>query len=184
MIQDCPSSSLAWNHYTEHLMNIDKKYWPSTTKYEVKRDPERPENFAFLYRRTLFVGLNMVSNEGQGRTENRLEQNLKWLDANVAPHEDKIIAIFITGYGSLQDLPYFRDAIISKKQGEWKDKMVVYARRAEQTKLVVDVEGVKEFHEITVGKGSPVTDVHLDLTSQEAPRVGYRYSDGSSTPLV
>jgi len=179
---NCPDRSLAWKHYSDHLMNVNKKYWSDTSRYQVKRDPERPENFAFIFRRTLFVGLNMVSNEGEDETATRLEQNLQWVYKNAEPHEDNIDVIFLTGHGRLRDLPTFRDAIIEKKKKEWKDKMVVYARRANQSKLFTDVEGSKNFHELTIGRGYPFTGVHLDMTSADAPRVGYRYIDGSPTP--
>jgi hypothetical protein len=181
IIKDCPVPSTSWNRYSKNLMNVNEKYWNSTSAYQVKRDPLRPENFAFIYRRTLFVGLNMVSNEDSVETAARLEQNLQWVNDNVDPHEDNIDVIFLTGHGRSRDLPTFRDAIIAKKKGAWKNKMVVYARRAEASKLFVDVEGVTNLHELAVGKGYPITDVHLDITSKDAPRVGYRYIDGSPT---
>ena len=166
-------------------MNINKKYWPDNKgKYQVKRDPVRPENFAFIYRRVLFAGLNMVSNEDVNKTATRLEENLQWLDDNFEHHEDNIDVIFMTGNGRLRDLASFRDSIIEKTKGEWKNKLVIYARRALQSKLFANVEGSKNFHELTVGRGYPITDVHLDITSANKPRVGYRYSDGSPTPVV
>jgi len=125
----------------------------------------------------------MVSNEGSEETAKRLEQNLQWLNDNVNPHKDKINVIFLTGHGRLRDLPTFRDAIIEKKNGAWKDKMVVYARRAIESQLFVDVGGVDNFHELTVGRGYPITDIHLDIISKDAPRVGYRYIDGTPSPV-
>ncbi|KAL7492503.1 hypothetical protein ACHAWT_001838 [Skeletonema menzelii] len=174
---NCPNPSLAWKNYTEHLMNIDQKYWDPTSRYQVKRDPEQTGNFAFIFRRALFVGLNMVSNEDEDTTATRLEKNLQWVYNAAEPHEKNIDVIFLTGHGRLRDLPTFRDAIVEKKQGEWKDKMVVYARRAGQTNVFTDVEGTKDFHELTVGAGWPITDIHLDMTSKDAPRVGYRYQN-------
>ncbi len=179
MTQDCPDPSLAWKNYTEHLVNIDKKYWTSTSRFQIKRDPGRPENFAFIFRRTLFVGLNMVSNEDETKTAARLEHNLQWVDDNVEPHAGGIDVIFLMGHGRLRDLPTFRDAIVKKTKDEWKNKLIVYARRANQSNLFVNVEGAKNFHELTVGVGYPLTGIHLDITSKNAPRVGYRYIDGS-----
>ena len=178
MIQNCPDPSLAWNYYTKHLLNIDQKYWTGTSRYQVKRDPAQTGNFAFIFRHALFVGLNMVSNEDEDTTETRLEQNLQWVYDNEEPHADNIDVIFMTGFGRLRDLPTFRDAIVEKKKGDWKDKLVVYARRGEETKIFTDVEGAKDFHELTVGKGWPITDINLDMTSNDAPRVGYRLSSG------
>ena len=181
MIQDCPDPTLAWKNYTEHLVNIDKKYWTNTGRFQIKRDPRRPENFAFIFRSTLFVGLNMVSNEGDIKTATRLEQNLQWVNDNVEPHAGSIDAIFLMGHGRLRDLPTFRDAIVKKTKDEWKNKLIVYARRANQSNLFTNVQGARNFHELTVGKGYPITAVHLDITSKDAPRVGYRYNDGSPT---
>lgn len=162
-------------------MDIDKKYWTSTSRFQIKRDPERPENFAFIFRRTLFVGLNMVSNEGETKTAKRLEQNLQWVYDNVEPHAGKIEVIFMMGHGRLRDLPTFRDAIAKKAKDEWKNILIVYGRRANQSNMFTNVEGAKNFHELTVGKGYPMTSVHLDITSKDAPRVGYKYTDGSPT---
>lgn len=159
-------------------MNIDQKYWTGTSRYQVKRDPAQTGNFAFIFRRALFVGLNMVSNEDEVTTETRLEQNLQWVYDNEVPHANNTDVIFMTGFGRLRDLPTFRDAIVEKKKGDWKHKLVVYARRGEETKIFTDVEGAKDFHELTVGKGWPITDINLDMTSNDAPRVGYRLSSG------
>lgn len=56
----------AWESYREHVMDIDEVYWEAPREYDVKRQAERAENFSFLYRRVLFVGLNMVSNVANG----------------------------------------------------------------------------------------------------------------------
>ena len=47
-------------------MDIDEVYWEAPREYDVKRQAERAENFSFLYRRVLFIGLNMVSNVANG----------------------------------------------------------------------------------------------------------------------
>jgi len=179
--KECPDRDVARNYYREHLMLINEKNWTSPNRYDVKRDPVRNENFAFVYRRTLFVGLNMLTNENEDRTSRIIEQNLQWLDDNFEPHADKIDAIFMFGYGSLRDLPDFTDAIIAKKDEEWKDKFVVYARRSDKSQLNPDFANVKDLVELEIGVGYPFTDVHLDMTSEDAPRVGYRYVDGSPT---
>jgi len=61
----CPDPSAGWKLYKEHLMTIDTMYWnvTNTTSYIVNRQvPKREENFVFLYKRVLFIGLNMVNN--------------------------------------------------------------------------------------------------------------------------
>lgn len=63
----CPDPSAGLKLYKEHVMTIDTMmYWnvTNTTKsYIVNRQvPNREENFAFLYKRVLFIGLNMVNN--------------------------------------------------------------------------------------------------------------------------
>lgn len=140
----------------------------------MKNDPERPENFAFIYRSTLFVGLNAVTNDSSNTISQRTEENLQWLDDNYDPHADKISAIFIMAYGGLEDLPEFEDALISKKKGEWRDKLVVYASSGDKTDIIPSLGGIQGLTELTIGRGFPFTDVQLDLTSNSAPRAGFR----------
>ena len=120
----------------------------------------------------------MVTNDSSGRTATKIEQNLKWLNDNFEPHGDNIDVIFMFGYGSLQELPAFTDAIIEKKKNEWRNKFVVYARRSsDKSDLNLSFAGVKDMVEVEVGEGYPFLDIHVDMTSTEAPRVGYRFVD-------
>jgi hypothetical protein len=50
----------------DRMTNINLAYWDVPKEYDVKRQASRQENFSFLYRRILFVGLNMVSNIADG----------------------------------------------------------------------------------------------------------------------
>lgn len=160
----CPDPDQGWEYYKQHMMSIDTMYWNATADYDVKRQVDREENFSFLYKRVLFVGLNMVTNsEDAWEASARLEDNIDWVISNVDAYRNNVDAVFVMGHGRLQaseNAPFY-NAMVSKKESEWEDLLLVYARRAAETDIEPDVGGINDFAELKVGNDWPITDVRV-----------------------
>ena len=157
------------------MMNIDTMYWNATKDYDLKRQDTRAENFSFLYKRVLFVGLNTVTNSNADETFQRMEDNINWVVSNVNAYKSNADVIFLMGYGRLlaSELETFYDAMKAKKESEWEDKLLVYARRGASSELVKDINGIEGFVELRVGNEWPIMDVRVRTKGPE-PRVDYR----------
>lgn len=157
-------------------MGIDSMYWNATSDYIVNRQVNRPENFAFLYKRALFVGLNMVGNTNNANRTQRLVDNIDWVIKNVDEYGNNIDVIFVMGYGRLlaQENAPFYNAMKAKKESEWQDKFFIYARRAAESGITSDVGGVQDFVELKVGNQWPIMDVRVRTDADGGARLQYR----------
>jgi len=187
----CPNPALGWEHYEDHMMNIDTMYWNVTEDYDVKRQLNEEEdstsndgivgnmeNFSFLYKRVLFIGLNTVTNEdsnGSADSTIRSEGNVNWIEQNTEAYRDTADAVFVMGYGRLlatENIPFY-DAMVSMSKNALADKLLVYARRSATTDIDKNVGGAKNFMELRVGSEWPIMDVRVRTTGAEAT-VSYR----------
>lgn len=162
---ECDDPARGWEHYEQHMMDVNTMHWNATEDYDVKRQAGRGENFSFLYKRVLFVGLNTVTNGDSNETRIRMEDNINFVISNVEAYERNVDVIFVMGYGRMlaRELAPFYDAMVAKKMSDWKDTLFVYARRASESGLDKNVAGesVKDFHELKVGTGWPILDVRV-----------------------
>ena len=56
---DCTDQEYAWKNWTKHFLGFQNN-WPNHG-FNVSPQHERPENFAFVHKSTLFVGLHIIS---------------------------------------------------------------------------------------------------------------------------
>lgn len=188
---ECANPTKGWEYYQKHMMNLDTKHWNITddsdsdsNAYQVKRQAERNENFSFLYKRVLFVGLNMVTNDAsENTTLARLEDNVEWIFDNANAYGENINAIFIMGYGRLlatENLPFYYAMVAKAKSEEWSDKLIVYARRSAETDVDENVGGASNFMELRVGNEWPILDVKVRTKGKDGPTLDFRdvYDDG------
>jgi len=78
---DCPNATEALGFWKDYLVGYESKYWRSP-KWEVVRDePPYEPNFAFVLRRVLYVGINLVGGtvHDQDEWEARQQANLEWI---------------------------------------------------------------------------------------------------------
>mmetsp|Transcript_35413 Transcript_35413/g.85874 ORF Transcript_35413/g.85874 Transcript_35413/m.85874 type:complete len:517 (+) Transcript_35413:308-1858(+) len=99
---DCPNLSDSWGNYMGVFGNFESN-WSSSIK--PTRDPERPENFYFIHKRVLYIGLNIVGGDPHSYSEweNRLSYQFVWtknlIDTHVvsSPSDASSIVIFAHG---------------------------------------------------------------------------------------
>lgn len=170
----CTNSTRGYYLWDKHFSAINQ-WWDKPAEYVVQRQgPSRPENFAFLWKRILFVGLHVVNSGQEEETASRIQDNLNWVTANVEQNIQDIDAIFMMGHGrfTAEDNMPFYNAILSKKQNEWKDKYIIYARRASETGVTTNIGGLQKFDELRVGAEWPILDVQISTYEGLLPSGG------------
>ena len=109
----CPDENLAQQHWRDNFVDYESKHW-ETRGYEVKRQSSRKENFAFAYKKSLYIGLNMVGSTSKAEDEEkwnqRLRDNVEWADQNVIENEDvELVVIFGSTGATTRNRPFFDD---------------------------------------------------------------------------
>lgn len=76
---DCSNPSSALKFWQKEFLLFDKRYWKNHT-FPVRRQMKREENFSFINKGTLFIGLNIVGGAIINHTEwtRRLEEEFNW----------------------------------------------------------------------------------------------------------
>lgn len=82
---DCPNVEESWADWKSVFGDFEK-HW--NTSLVVSRDIERPENFHFVYKRVLYIGLNIVggSSDDEDEWEARLDHQWNWTKHLIDTH--------------------------------------------------------------------------------------------------
>lgn len=106
-----------------------------------------------------------------------MQDNIEWVIDNVEGYWKNVDVIFLMGYGRLLDAENapFYDAISSKANDEWSDRLIVYARRASMMESDV-VGGNENFIELRVGAEWPIMEVSVRTKGTDA--------DGDIVPVM
>lgn len=114
---DCPKPDESWKMFSERFIRsgdnepfFEDKHWNHTLP--IVRSLERPENFAFIKNRVLFVSVNLVNAleiKDQDEWDLRTYQNIDWVRANVEEvymNNETLRGVMI--YGHSQRTPEIR----------------------------------------------------------------------------
>ena len=98
---DCDDPDEAWSFWTKHFMNFEQNFCRAPS---VERQAIRPENFSWVTKGVLILGLNMPggSNTAVGNGNQRLQDNADWVSQQFASHGEEVRAAVIFAQ-SLQD---------------------------------------------------------------------------------
>lgn len=79
---DCPNIEEAFDFWEEYLLGYETKHWPEPAWQVERFTPEYAENFAFVLRNILYIGINLVGGRVHSDSEwaDRQKANLKWID--------------------------------------------------------------------------------------------------------
>ncbi len=104
-----------------------------------------------------------------------MQDNIEWVIENVEAYWENVDVLFLMGYGRLlatENIPFY-DAIVSKANSEWSDRLIVYARRASMMDTDI-VGGNENFIELRVGAEWPIMEVSVRTRGKDAPIMEYR----------
>mmetsp|Transcript_4098 Transcript_4098/g.6852 ORF Transcript_4098/g.6852 Transcript_4098/m.6852 type:complete len:226 (-) Transcript_4098:112-789(-) len=93
---DCPNIDQAFGFWEKYLLGYDSKFWPS--RWTVDRfQPDYPENFAFVMRNILYVGINLVGGRvhDDKEWEDRQKANLQWIDSSFQKHQARFDVLIL-----------------------------------------------------------------------------------------
>ncbi len=138
----------------------------------------------------------MVTNPDAEETDQRVKDNIQWVNQNVEKHlMENIDAVFVMGNERLlstENIALYEHFSNKKKNvNEWNDMLFVYARRSGVSGLSRDIGGVNDLHELRVGAEWPIMGVQV-LTGNGAEiqfstvssRVGSASDGGGQDGLI
>jgi len=119
---NCPdydASQAMWRKlFADYEKNWDMS-WKSRG-YEVKRQRNREENFAFAFKDAVYIGLNMVAGQihDQSEWDLRLDDNFKWVNDNVEENWDSKLIVMFGSSGVIPKNDRFFDSLAERAE-EW-----------------------------------------------------------------
>lgn len=95
---DCTEPEAAWRLWEAYFMGFEDNW--NSRRFVVNHQPSRPENFAFLHRKCLFLGLNLVGGRvhDEAEWEQRLADNAEWLAQNFESYGRKAKCAVVFGH--------------------------------------------------------------------------------------
>lgn len=91
--------------------------------------PSSASNFAFFYRRVLFVGINQVGGSSEGDEGTRVANNLKWVKSKMAQYSRRMKTLVIFAHADMLDArwEYFGKQFQSLLRDQYPDIFCLYA---------------------------------------------------------
>ena len=85
---DCPNPIQALSLWNQYFLNFETNYWQEPSWEVLRQLPNYGENFAFLQREVLFLGINLVGGivHNQQEWDSRHQANLLWIDTTAAKY--------------------------------------------------------------------------------------------------
>ena len=139
------------------LLDYETQHWNVPQAWNVTRDEDYPENFAFSYNDILFIGINLVggSVHDTKEWEKRQEANLQWIDQKFQLHRDSIKAFVLFAHAD-PDVPSnspFYERFKSRVAADYNQVPVVLINRnlgVEPWSWETEFENISNFSVIVV----------------------------------
>lgn len=163
-----------WGYWENHFMNFDKKWKLPAGASEVVRQAVRPENFAFVIDRVLFIGINKVGGKVHDRAEweTRLKQDAEWISDQFKSHREATHSAVI-----------FAQASGASSIGGFQKSLARAAREFAKPVLYLHADGHRWINE--PGQyADNVTRVQLDVVNEAFPPVQVQVTGNPDQPFV
>ncbi|MCG8608084.1 hypothetical protein MJD09_24250, partial [bacterium] len=158
---DCSDPDEAWSFWTQHFMNFEQKYCGAPS---VERQAIRPENFAWVSKGVLLIGLNMPggSNTLIGGGAQRLQDNADWVNQQFAAHSADVRAAVVFAQ-SLRDADApFEDQFLVDVVNF--GKPVLYAMGEHHVFSLTDPYRVDNLSKVIVDQGGIALPLQVTVT--------------------
>ena len=153
----------------KRLLRLEEKIPPG---WQTERQAERPENFAFVHRGVLFIGLNVVGGRIHDPAEwaRRFKQNNDWVEAQYAKHKEGVRAavVFVQANVVGQGKPKTAVNILFKP---FTSRFAELSAAFGKPVLFVHADGHKWIRDRPWKKSQNVTRVQVDLIQAKFPPV-------------
>ncbi len=100
---DCNDPIAAWKLWNQYFLHFNENWeFPQTVAYQ----EERPENFAWVEKGILFLGLNLVGSSVHDQVEwdKRLADDADWVDDQLDTHDENIETVVLFGHANMTEL--------------------------------------------------------------------------------
>jgi hypothetical protein len=152
-----------------YLLNYETMFW-NTTSYVVERDsPDYKENFAFVLRRVLYIGINLVGGTIHNATQwsDRLQEDLNWIQINYERNRDNIdvMVVFSHSDPSIQSNAPFFDSFHQSLISDYKIATILMHRNlgTEGWNVQQNYNGITDYVDLVVEGGIwPPMRVEID----------------------
>ena len=98
---DCQKPDQGWKYWQKHFRRFDQRWQHN---FQLSRSKKHDENFVFVHRQVLFVGLNLVGGRVHDPQEwkSRHRDNLEWTTAAIKQHGKQVHAMVIFAHANPQ----------------------------------------------------------------------------------
>jgi len=100
---DCPNPDQALGFWKDYFQDYYLRFWEENKDIKVKRQNERSENWAFVQKRILFIGINLVGGRYQGLEDEWAERflhNMDWINKVYKENSNKADAVVLFAHAS------------------------------------------------------------------------------------
>ena len=168
---DQPDPAIAWQYWNRHFMQFDKRF---EFKPKVWRQPQRPENFAFMLKGALFIGINKVGGRVHDENEwrQRLDDDGQWVEHHLQRQARRARAAVI-----------FAQANPGGFNDQFLNAFVEAASRFEKPILYIHADGHQWF--VNDGQWQPnIVHVQVDRVEPNFPPVRVTVTTAPDEPFL
>lgn len=166
---DRPDPDTGWQQWIKYLLNLDRRFEKS---WKTENQESRPENFAFVHKGVLIIGINLVGGRVHDAAEwkTRFAQNLEWIKAHFEKEKTNVRAAVILcqanpiGFGKV-------GAQVAKTYGPFVEPFGKLAEVFEKPVLFLHADGHKWMVDNPWKDAPNVTRVQVDLIASQLPPV-------------
>ncbi|MCG8606740.1 DNRLRE domain-containing protein [bacterium] len=161
---DCKKPEVAWAYWTKNFIDFEKNFCGAPN---VERQSQRPENFAFVKKGVLMIGINMVAGrnyDSKGKKV-RLKDNAAWVKHQFDLHKDNVRAAVVFGHALRGSDGGFQTPF--KKHVKAFGKPVAYIKGDDHSYSVKEKFLVKNLTKVVVKKGASGLPLEVTVTLDE-----------------
>ena len=176
---DCPNLDESWDDYLAEFGNFEQ-HW--NTQLRVNRDPVKTENFFFVHKRVLYVGLNVVGGwrHDYDEWERRLDMGWRWtrnlIETYIRPVPSEASTIVILAHADPRasaHAPFF-EPLKNYIRNELRNEVPILYINGDQHYWQFDSNfyGEPSFHRLMVEGGSKEPALKMTMTIPNNPFQG------------
>ncbi len=179
---DMPDPAQAWKWWTSQFLRLEDDFKPA---WKTEYQDVRPENFAFVRKGVLLIGINLVGGRVHDQAEwtKRFAENNDWIEAQFAKHGTKVRAAVILaqanpiGFGDV-------GAAVNKTFGPFTGPFGKLAAAFRKPVLFLHSDGHKWIEDRPWKEAPNVTRIQIDLITPKFPPLRVTVRDGMKDVFV
>lgn len=169
---DCPNFEESFENWMTVFGTFEKNW---DVPFLVTRDRQRPENFYFIYKKVLYIGLNIVGGDNTdiNEWETRLEHNFQWTKMLVDTFvvQPGALSVVIIGHADPRKNAHgtFFDPLKAYMEDELNNDIPFFYMNGDRHYFQFD-EWMPNFHRIMVEGGRKEPPLQVSLTIPRHPK--------------